>query len=120
MPTHTIEPNEQTLHGFFSAELPPVLTIDPGDTVRFRTLDSGWGLEPPTAPGVPRREAVPRINGPRGHALCGPVAVRGAEPGMTLAVRVDAVEPGAWGATYVRGEPVIHVWTFGRRNTAWT
>jgi acetamidase/formamidase len=111
MAIYTIEPDERTLHGFFSVELPPVLTIDPGDTVRFRTLDAGWGLEPPTAPGVPRREAMPQLAGPRGHALCGPVAVRGTEPGMTLAVRVDAVEPGAWGATYVRGEPVVHVWT---------
>lgn len=45
MAFHTIEPERRTLHGYFSCDLAPVLTIDPGDSVRFRTLDSGWGLE---------------------------------------------------------------------------
>src|SRR3989442_1131133 len=43
---HVIEPERCNLHGAFSRDLPPVLTIDSGDTVRYRTLDAGWGLEP--------------------------------------------------------------------------
>jgi acetamidase/formamidase len=105
MATYSIEPERATLHGTFSRERAPVLTIDSGDTVRFRTLDSGWGLEPPVAAGVPRRKFEPMIKGnDEGHALCGPVAIRGAEPGMTLEVQIDAVRPGTWGATYAGGE----------------
>jgi acetamidase/formamidase len=46
----------------------------------------------------------PEIPGERnGHALTGPVAVRGALPGMTLAVRIDEVVPGPWGWTAAGG-----------------
>jgi acetamidase/formamidase len=118
MATYTIEPTEDTLHGFFSPDLPPVLTIESGDTVRFRTLDAGWGLEPFAEfvpPGPPqRRRATTKVEGPMGHALCGPVAIRGAEPGMTLAIRIDALRPGTWGWTWAGGElvegEVMHRW----------
>ena len=46
MTVYHIEPEHRTLHGAFSPDLAPVLTIDPGDTVRFRTLDADWNLEP--------------------------------------------------------------------------
>jgi acetamidase/formamidase len=59
-----------------------------------------------------------------GHALTGPVAVRGARAGDTLAVRVDAVVPGTWGYCVAGGWPsafnarygaesggVVHTWT---------
>src|SRR6266540_105778 len=92
MATHTIEPDSRTLHGFFSPDLAPILTIESGDTVRFRTLDADWGLGPLTEfvpPGPPkRRRATTTVAGPMGHALCGPVAIRGAEPGMALAMGV--------------------------------
>jgi acetamidase/formamidase len=100
MTTHHLEPDERTLHGFFSRDIPPVLTVDSGDTVVFRTLDAGWHLEPPTAPGIWGRR-IEREG--RGHALCGPVFVRGAEPGMTLEVRVGRLRPGTWGATFGGG-----------------
>jgi acetamidase/formamidase len=99
MAHHTLEPAVGTLHGKFSRELPPILTIDPGDTVHYRTLDAGWNLTPPTSqeysqwntfsPRDPERDV--------GHALIGPVAVRGAQPGMTLVVHIERVEPGTWG-----------------------
>jgi acetamidase/formamidase len=103
---HTIELVRESLHGHFSRGLPPVLTIAPGDTVRYRTLDAGWNLEP-------RRSVIeeerPRKFAPRdpevdsGHALCGPIAIRGAEPGMALAVRIDHLRVGAWGWTAIGG-----------------
>ena len=105
MGKHIVEPGRETLHGVFSRELPPVLTVDPGDVVVFRTLDAGWGLEPPASPGAGRRrfeEARPEWRGD-GHALCGPVAVRGAEPGMTLEIRIGEVRPGRWGWTHAGG-----------------
>ncbi len=100
MTLHTIEPRQGTLHGSFSRDLAPALTIDPGDTVRFRTLDAGWGLEPRTADNVPGRMFSPRVLGrDDGHALCGPVEVRGAQPGMVLEVQIEDILPGLWGWT---------------------
>ena len=52
---HEIPLERRTLHGHFSRDLRPVLTIDSGDTIAFSTLDAGWGLEPPT--GGPRERA---------------------------------------------------------------
>jgi acetamidase/formamidase len=104
MAIYTMEPERSTLHGSFSRDYPPALTIDSGDTVRFRTLDSGWGLEPSRGPGIPRKSFEPRVKEQdSGHALCGPVAIRGALPGMTLEVQINAIRPGAWGGTYVGG-----------------
>jgi acetamidase/formamidase len=96
MAIYHVEPERATLHGTFSREFPPILTIEPGDTVHFRTLEAGWSLDPDTA--VPRRYIEPRDEErDRGHALCGPIAIRGAHPGMTLEVRINEVRPGTWG-----------------------
>ena len=46
---------------------------------------------------VPRFPGYDREEMGDGHALIGPVAVRGAHPGMTLAVRINAVIPATWG-----------------------
>jgi acetamidase/formamidase len=106
MTIHKIEPNEDTLHGFFSRDLSPILTIDSGDTVHFRTLEAEWGLEnftattfDPKAGPPPHRAVTPKLEGPKGHALCGPVAIRGAEPGMTLAIKIEKIRIGTWGWT---------------------
>jgi len=101
MTTYTIEPERAALHGTFSREYPPVLAIDSGDTVRFRTLDAGWHLEPfTTTEEEEARKFEPRVKErDYGHALCGPVAIRGAQPGMTLEVRINEVRPGTWGWT---------------------
>ncbi len=108
MTLHSVVPERRSLHGHFSRDLPPILTIDPGDTVQFRTLDAGWNVEPRRStvysegparfePLDPERDA--------GHALCGPIAIRGAEPGMTLAATIGEIRPGAWGYTAVGGWP---------------
>ncbi len=105
MIVHILEPARETLHGLFSPELPPALTIDPGDTVVFRTLDARWGIAPLASPADEHRrfaDARPEWRGD-GHALCGPVAVRGAEPGMTLEVGIGDLRPGRWGWTYAGG-----------------
>ncbi len=100
MAVYTIEPERRTLHGSFSREFSPVLTIDSGDTVRYRTLDSGWGLEPLVALEMPRQTFLPRDDErDGGHALCGPVAIRGAQAGMTLEVQINDVRPGTFGLT---------------------
>lgn len=104
MAVHFLNPEPGTVHGHFARDLPPALTIDPGDTVIVRTLDSGWGLEPLHSDASPRRKFEPRDPElDNGHALCGPIAIRGAEPGMTLAVTIDELRVGAWGATFAGG-----------------
>ena len=104
MTLHTLEPTRSNLHGHFSPDLAPVLAIDSGDVMRFRTLDAGWGLERPLTDGGTRRLFEPRDPvRDAGHALCGPIAVRGAEPGMTLEVAIETIEPGAWGWTRAGG-----------------
>lgn len=124
MATYEIMPERATLHGHFSRDMRPCLTIKPGDTVRFQTLEAGWSLAqragPEDAPGFePREEAD------SGHALCGPVHVEGAEPGMTLEVMIGEVMPSSWGYTYAGGwsspvndalgvadgEGTVHLWT---------
>jgi acetamidase/formamidase len=120
MAVYKIEPDENTLHGFFSRDLPPVLTIESGDTVHFRTLEAEWGLENFTATTwddsgpPPHRTATTKVEGPKGHALCGPVAIRGAKPGMTLAIKIEKIRIGTWGWTAAGGyspeSNVMHLW----------
>ncbi len=99
-----MRPERRTLHGHFSKDLPPVLSVVPGDTVRYRTLDAGWGLEPFADARAERQLFEPRQRGlDDGHALCGPVEVRGAEPGMTLEVHIGSILTGAWGYTRAGG-----------------
>src|SRR5436305_229341 len=57
MATYNVEPTRETLHGIFSRDWPPILTVDPGDTVCFITLDAGWGLEGREGP---REQLAPR------------------------------------------------------------
>jgi acetamidase/formamidase len=103
---YTIEPNQRTIHGAFSRDIAPILTIAAGDTVRFRTLDADWNLAPRQSTRYDERPAqfTPRPPGQEdGHPLCGPVAIDGALPGMTLAVEINAIHPGRWGFTQVGG-----------------
>jgi acetamidase/formamidase len=96
MARHRLDPSPSTTADVFSRELPPALTVDPGDTIVLRSLDASGHLKPQTFPG----EMVPTmIHESRGHCLTGPVAVRGAMPGDVLAVRFDSLRPDPWGFT---------------------
>ncbi len=108
MRTHDVDPEATRLHGLFSPDLEPVLTIRSGDRVRTRTPDASWApldMEPPVD--LDAYLATPRMPRPGpdhdGHCLVGPIAVEGAEPGMTLEVRLLRIRPGAWGWTAVGG-----------------
>ncbi|MGH7614971.1 MAG: acetamidase/formamidase family protein [Gemmatimonadales bacterium] len=131
MTLHVIEPERRTLHGHFSRDLAPVLSIGSGDTVRFRTLDAGWGLEPPSTAFATRRQFRPRDPTlDAGHALLGPIELQGAKPGMTLEVDIGAIVPGPWGWTraggwssplnerldLAQGDQHLLVWTIDAKN----
>jgi acetamidase/formamidase len=99
---HEIPLVEDNVHGYFSSALPPVLTVDPGDSVRFQTLNARWGWD------VEKEHFERDAELHSGHALCGPVEVRGALAGQTLVVRIDEVTPRSWGVTFADGE--FFVW----------
>jgi acetamidase/formamidase len=92
MAIHELPLKRRNLHGHFSRDLPPVLEIESGDTVRVSTPNAGWWLN--AGEQLERDEELDA-----GHALAGPIAVRGARAGQTLEVRVDEVTAGAWGVT---------------------
>ena len=94
MALHDLPCDAAVLHGHFSRELEPVLTIDPGDSVRISTPNAGWEIAPDRA--VVARS--PDLD--TGHPLAGPIEMRGARAGQTLAIRIDDVVPGPWGVTF--------------------
>jgi acetamidase/formamidase len=96
MAVHQLEPTPETVTQFFSPATPAVLTVDSGDTLVVRTLNARGHL---ARPDRGASDAPKMFNPRRGHCLAGPIAVRGAEPGMTLAVHLRSVRPAAWGFT---------------------
>jgi len=95
---------ETVIWGYFSADLPPVLAIKSGQTVKIDTV-SHQGLmskdDPATffgAAGIPPGEVlqdakdiyakVGRVKGLSAHVLTGPLYVEGAAPGDMLEVRI--------------------------------
>jgi len=96
MADHRLDPTLDTVTDVFARDRTPVLTIDPGDTLEVHSLDAAGQLSKPAAPGAPTDGL---LDSRRGHCLAGPVAVRGAEPGMTLAVRLESLRPDDWGYT---------------------
>jgi acetamidase/formamidase len=106
--THRL--GHEAIHTYFDNSLPAALTIAPGDTVIFETLEPSRGRvardfaaddRPDVAPdlaAIIAAAARPDVPTPLGgHALTGPVAIAGAEPGDALDVTIVAVEPARWG-----------------------
>jgi len=100
---HEIPLQEDTVHGYFSSALPPVLMVDPGDSVRFQSLNAGWRWDSPEE----HFERDAKLHD--GHALTGPIEVRGARAGQTLVVQIDEVTPRSWGATFAHEE--LFLWS---------
>jgi acetamidase/formamidase len=98
--SHAIEPEPGFVHFDFSRDREPVLWVESGETVVVRTLDAAGFLEPTGGP-----ERPPRVNpDANGHALCGPIGVRGARPGQTLEVELREIRCGTWGFTGAGGQ----------------
>ena len=96
-----------TPHGWFSRDYEPVVSVDPGESVSFQALAAFWTWERDEEPGN-RPEGA-------GHALYGPIEVRGARAGQTLVVRIDEVVPRHWGRTWALEE--TFTWTL--EGNAW-
>lgn len=112
--THRL--SNEHIHTYWSNALPPALTVEPGDTVTIEAPEASDGhvsrnvrdfaqpgLDPAlidliAADAHPQRSNAdrdPSIRG--GHALVGPVAIAGAQPGDRLVVEVLDIAPAAWG-----------------------
>jgi acetamidase/formamidase len=130
----------EAIHTYWDNALLPHLTVEPGDTVVFETLEPSQGevardiasgkwpvpTADPDLVAVVVSSASPEPpsdseDEEQGHALTGPVAVVGAEPGDTLVVDIAEVVPAAWGWTACGPggglllqdeleEWVLHVW----------
>jgi acetamidase/formamidase len=100
---HKLMASLQTTHtGFFDGTIPPVLTIESGDTVVMNSmmlmdgqLRCGMTLEELIAT---RQGYTDRKVGP--HTLTGPIFVKGAEPGDALEVRIKKLVPANCGVNY--------------------
>jgi acetamidase/formamidase len=104
MPVHHLAATPDTIcWGVFDPARPPVLTVEPGDTVVMDTISGPLDCLPDPATGLaipPALVAYHASNPPRlgPHMLTGPVAIAGAEPGDMLEVRIEQIEVAAdWG-----------------------
>ena len=90
---HRLTRDRRNIHNRWNRDLPPVLTVESGDTVVFETRNASDDQ-------VVRDTSTadfPRIDRGRTHALTGPVFVRGAEPGDALEVRILDIQVEDWG-----------------------
>lgn len=97
---HELKASPTTVHrGFFDASLKPVLTIDSGDVVRLWTTTGNPRYF--ESLGVPKDKIPAELfaafegapgDGRDDHTLDGPIAVRGAEPGDTVEIRIRAID----------------------------
>lgn len=105
-----------TGHNRWHEDIPPLITVDPGDTVVLETRDGFDGqLDADSTDEDVRRVTTDLI-----HPHTGPVAVRGAEPGDLLEVRITEIRCARWGFTaqvpgfgFLRGsfpEPHLTKW----------
>src|SRR5271170_1712796 len=100
----------------WNRDYPPVLTISGGDTVSLALKDSSDGQ---VKPGMTTEEFA-AIDKTRIHALTGPIAVDGAEPGDALEIEMLGFEHEGWAWTSIIPgmgalgdefkEPFLHLW----------
>lgn len=96
----------------------PALTVAPGDTVEFETVDSS-GAQLHVGSGL---DDLARLDFGKVNPVTGPVYVDGAEPGDALRVTIHSFQPSGWGWTAnIPGfglladqfrEPALHIWKY--------
>ncbi|MDZ5473837.1 acetamidase/formamidase family protein [Bacillus sp. 31A1R] len=107
MTIHTIKTEDQHVHGSFSKEYEPILSVNSGDTIRFNSLDIGWGYS--SSKGVERKRYQSREQESTwGHPIIGPIRVNGAKPGMTLEIKINDLVPGWYGWNCAGGKMNWH------------
>jgi acetamidase/formamidase len=81
--------------GFFDKTLPPVLTVESGDIIYIEALTHHAGDAPDLLMDTGVKAVYDNVKdrGPGVHIMTGPIAVKGAEPGDTLMVRILKTQP---------------------------
>ncbi|MDQ0971686.1 acetamidase/formamidase [Neobacillus niacini] len=99
---HKIDLISQNLHSSFSKDYLPILTIDSGDSLQFKTPDIKWGYSP--SKGEDSIALESRENEKiQIHPMIGPIAIQGAKPGMVLEVKLNDIVPGWYGHNWAGG-----------------
>lgn len=86
-----------TGHNRWHPDIPPVLRVDPGDTVVLETRDALDGAVTPDSTGAD----LGRVDLNLVHPLTGPVFINGAEPGDLLEVQILDIAPQPFGFTTI-------------------
>jgi len=116
---HRLSDKEENIHNPWDNSLDPILTVEPGDVVRFEcrdATDNQLDVESTTGD-------VSTLSFDPVHPLTGPVAIEGAEPGDVLEVELLDLQHKGWGYTlFFPGEmglgllpedftePGLHIW----------
>lgn len=79
----------------FSADMQPVLTVDPGAVIELETFDCFTGQVQAES------DTLDALETDRLNSATGPIFVRGAEPGDTLSVTLVDIVPGEQGSAMV-------------------
>ncbi|WP_119460975.1 acetamidase/formamidase family protein [Rhodospirillaceae bacterium SYSU D60014] len=114
--THTIHKHQN--HIGWNRQFEPVLTVAPGETVAFETVDSsGAQLGPDSTVADIATLDFGKVN-----PVTGPVVIDGAEPGDAVKVTLLDFQPSGWGWTAnIPGfglladqfkEPALHIWKY--------
>jgi acetamidase/formamidase len=91
---------ETTQWGWFNNAQAPVLNIEAGDTVIMETMMHSHNQVVPgrTIEEIKKLRTDHPGRGP--HTVTGPIYVEGAEPGDVLKVRINRIDPRAYGANF--------------------
>ena len=119
----------RTIHGAhahfgWDNALVPALTIAPGESVEFETVDASGGQ----LSAASTVADVGRLDFSRVNPVTGPVHVDGAVPGDLLKVEILSFAPSGWGWTAVIpgfglladqfAEPALHLWKYDAASLA--
>ncbi|KAF3490501.1 acetamidase/formamidase family protein [Arthroderma uncinatum] len=96
-PTKTIHVHRHQQHLKWSRDIPPVLTIESGETVTFDALDGSNGMitKESTA------DAIMEFDVEKADPGFGPIYINGAEPGDVLKVDILDLQLGDWAWTAI-------------------
>ena len=112
------------MHFGWNNAFAPVLTIAPGESVEFETVDASGGQLSPASTVAD----VPGLDFAKVNPVTGPVYVDGAAPGDLLKVEILSFAPSGWGWTaLIPGfglladqfpEPALHLWKYDAASLA--
>lgn len=119
---HTIHSHQH--HLGWDNSFAPILTVAPGETVEFETIDASGGQLSVES----TVEDVATLDFGKVNPVTGPVLIDGAEPGDSLKVTIEGFKPSGWGWTAnIPGfglladdftDPSLITWSYDARSLA--